>query len=262
MDLDPYRTYCARFGAAYHQTIISNWNDDRFKNPRFFKRGSYSSVYLCWDNQTGSDNAIVKYIPLPKPLTTELRQRIHREMLARQTLEHPNVIRTIDYRWGDEQLLPNFKFAMPRIGVSPSTDLARHLTNCGRLSSIDTKNYMYQILQGLSHCHSRSIVHCDLRLDNLLLDISPQTILITGFSHSIKHDDPPSPINQGSSPFITQDLLSHGMHLEPYLIELFAELRPDALDLLVKMLKIEPTERMSAVAALQHIYFDGFEPKL
>lgn len=44
--------------------------------------------------------------------------------------------------------------------------LAKH----GRLSELEARRKFWQILSAVEYCHNRSIVHRDLKAENLLLD--------------------------------------------------------------------------------------------
>ena len=49
-------------------------------------------------------------------------------------------------------------------------DLLHFVRNVGKLPEYDTKHIFRQILYGLAHCHWRSVMHRDIKLDNILLD--------------------------------------------------------------------------------------------
>lgn len=67
---------------------------------------------------------------------------------------------------------------------------------------------MFQLLKGVSHCHSKKISHRDLKPENLLLDLKSETIIkITDFGHSRLADAP--------SPVFSTDVCS-----EPYYLHL------------------------------------------
>ena len=40
----------------------------------------------------------------------------------------------------------------------------------GRLSESEARHYFKSITYGLGHCHCRSVLHRDVKLDNILID--------------------------------------------------------------------------------------------
>lgn len=60
-----------------------------------------------------------------------------------------------------------------------STD---YLANHGRLSESEARRKFWQILSAVEYCHSRKIVHRDLKAENLLLD-NNMNIKIAGISN-------------------------------------------------------------------------------
>lgn len=50
----------------------------------------------------------------------------------------------------------------------------------GRLDETDARRYFQQIVSAIEYCHSRGIVHRDLKAENLLID-SQNNIKIIGF---------------------------------------------------------------------------------
>lgn len=54
----------------------------------------------------------------------------------------------------------------------------------GRLDETDARRYFQQIVSAIEYCHSRGIVHRDLKAENLLID-SQNNIKIIGFFFQI-----------------------------------------------------------------------------
>ncbi len=53
---------------------------------------------------------------------------------------------------------------------SNNGDLLKYLKQNGRISEDKARGYMKNICIGLAHIHSRSVLHWDIKLDNILLD--------------------------------------------------------------------------------------------
>ncbi|CAI8591601.1 unnamed protein product [Vicia faba] len=126
-------------------------------------QGTYSSVYRARDLQTN------KIVALKKVKFTNMDPEsvrfMAREIILLRKLDHPNVMKLegiitsslsaslyLIFEYMEHDLtglatLPRNKFTQPQI-----------------------KCYMQQLLRGLEHCHSRGVMHRDIKGSNLLLD--------------------------------------------------------------------------------------------
>src|SRR5437762_1624926 len=86
-----------------------------------------------------------------------------REIALLQELHHENIVELKDIVHGENKLYLIFEYF--------NLDLKKYLdVNGGPLTAAATKNLLYQLLQGLVHCHKRRIMHRDLKPSNLLID--------------------------------------------------------------------------------------------
>lgn len=86
-----------------------------------------------------------------------------REITLLKELNHPNVVCLLDVVHADSKLYLVFEYLVQ--------DLKKYLDGVGKDLSQDlVKSYTYQLLNGLSFCHSNCILHRDLKPQNLLLD--------------------------------------------------------------------------------------------
>jgi serine/threonine protein kinase len=53
-------------------------------------------------------------------------------------------------------------------------DLLQFVKQRKRLEELDAKYIFKQIVYGLGHCHCRSVLHRDIKLDNILMDLELQ----------------------------------------------------------------------------------------
>ncbi|XP_028585180.1 cyclin-dependent kinase 1 [Podarcis muralis] len=88
-----------------------------------------------------------------------------REISLLKELRHPNIVCLQDVLMQDSRLYLIFEFL--------SMDLKKYLDSIPSGQYLDrmlVKSYLYQILQGIVFCHSRRILHRDLKPQNLLID--------------------------------------------------------------------------------------------
>lgn len=85
-----------------------------------------------------------------------------REISLLKELSHPNIVALRDVVYVRNKLYLAFEFL--------EQDLAHHLDSRGGLDDVTSMSYLFQILCGVAYCHERSVLHRDLKPQNLLLD--------------------------------------------------------------------------------------------
>ncbi|WOL01585.1 hypothetical protein Cni_G10302 [Canna indica] len=126
-------------------------------------QGTYSNVYRARDLQTGNIVALkkVRFVNMEPESVRFMAREIH--ILRR--LDHPNVIKLegiVTSRMSGNLYLV-FKYM--------EHDLAGLAARPGhKFSEPQVKCFMKQLLEGLSHCHSRGVLHRDIKGSNLLID--------------------------------------------------------------------------------------------
>lgn len=152
------------------------------------------------------------------------------------------------------------------------------------LSFQQIKDYTRQILLGLSYIHKNKIIHCDLKPDNIMIKdniikigdfglsyftgkkINPIQTFYYRAPEIFKNEDYSYPIDIWSLgcifyEFFTKEILIKGNNNDDQLEKMRSisfdnmNLPPLAIDLLKKMIKINPNERITADDALQHPFF-------
>uniref|UniRef100_A0A8D0AGT0 cyclin-dependent kinase n=1 Tax=Sander lucioperca TaxID=283035 RepID=A0A8D0AGT0_SANLU len=86
-----------------------------------------------------------------------------REVSLLKNLKHANIVTLHDIIHTERCLTLVFEYL--------DSDLKQYLDNCGNLMSMhNVKIFMFQLLRGLSYCHTRKILHRDLKPQNLLIN--------------------------------------------------------------------------------------------
>ena len=132
---------------------------DRYRLDERIGEGGMGSVYRALDLRTGRDVA-VKLLRRKLCEREHSRRRFAREARAAGQLDHPGIVRILDYGEDERPFL-----VMELVeGVS----LRRHVRRA-KPSPTELLELMVQLCEALAHAHSRGIIHRDLKPDNMFI---------------------------------------------------------------------------------------------
>lgn len=129
----------------------------RYRLGALLGRGATSSVRRALDMSTGRHVA-VKTVPADPDLV----ERVRREVRAASRLDHPNLVRLLD--WGRD---PDCVRLVWEIVEGPSL---KELTAGVRLDDARAGALMADVLDALEHAHARGVIHRDVKPANILVD--------------------------------------------------------------------------------------------
>ncbi|XP_074652388.1 serine/threonine-protein kinase SIK3-like isoform X2 [Tubulanus polymorphus] len=98
-------------------------------------------------------------------LGEENLKKIFREIQIMKMLRHPNIVRLFQVMETDRMIYLVTEYAS-------GGEIFDHLVAHGRMNEKEARKKLKQILAAVSYCHSRHVVHRDLKAENLLLDAS------------------------------------------------------------------------------------------
>lgn len=134
---------------------------DNFVKIEKIGEGTYGVVYKAKDKLTGKLVALKKI-----RLETEsegVPSTAIREISLLKKLNHPNIVQLFDVVDGDKHLYLVFEFLQQ--DLKKLLDFVK-----GGLDQALVKSYLFQLLNAISFCHLRCILHRDLKPQNLLID--------------------------------------------------------------------------------------------
>ncbi|CAN6442564.1 unnamed protein product [Victoria cruziana] len=135
--------------------------------------GTYGVVYRARDRLTNTTIALKK-IRLEQE-DEGVPSTALREISLLKELQHGNVVRLQDVVHSDKRLYLVFEYL--------DLDLKKHMDSCPELAKNPQliKIFLYQMLRGIAYCHSRRILHRDLKPQNLLIDRRTNALKLADF---------------------------------------------------------------------------------
>ncbi|XP_020111597.1 probable serine/threonine-protein kinase At1g54610 [Ananas comosus] len=136
---------------------------DSFEKLDKIGQGTYSNVYRARDLETSKVVALkkVRFVNMDPESVRFMAREIH--ILRR--LDHPNVIKLegiVTSRMSNSLYLVFEYMEHDLAGLAATPGL--------KFTEPQVKCYMQQLLRGLDHCHSRGVLHRDIKGSNLLID--------------------------------------------------------------------------------------------
>lgn len=137
-------------------------NCDRYEIISTLGRGKYSEVYEGIDNVSGK-RVVIKIL---KPVR---KVKISREITILQTLRSgTNIVDLLDVCLDRVTNTPSLIFE-----YISSSNLK---TILNQLSLEDIQHYTFQILKAIDYCHSRGIMHRDIKPMNIIVDVNNKSL--------------------------------------------------------------------------------------
>ena len=143
---------------------------DRYVVDGYLGEGSTAKVLLATDTRLGREVA-VKLRLGQEDATPDESMRFHREAKALAQVEHPNVVRVIDYSG------PECKTPFLIIERVKGVDLLSLVT--GRpLDELETCAVGYMLAAAIAAMHEKGIIHRDIKPENAMLSEEGRVVLI------------------------------------------------------------------------------------
>ena len=129
----------------------------KYRILRRISSGGFATVYAALDRIEGVRVAIK--IPHPQFMTEEALEDFRREARITSQLDHPNILLLKNADFVDGQFVIVY-----RLGERSLADRMQY-----RMSVETGLTYAEQMMEGMAYAHSKKIVHCDIKPDNMIL---------------------------------------------------------------------------------------------
>ncbi|KXN65474.1 Ampk-like protein Snf1, partial [Conidiobolus coronatus NRRL 28638] len=178
-----------------------------FKVLKTIGEGSYGKVKLVTNlvNNEKVDSMVREAAGRKRRVT--LKIRIQREANLAKLLDHPNLVKLRDFRTSTSHFYLFFDYVQ---GVQ----LAECIPSHGMSESRATK-YLAQLVDALAYCHRHSVVHRDIKIENIMVD-SHDRIKLIDFGLANFYD-PSSHLNTscGTIPYTAPEILRGDKYIGP-----------------------------------------------
>src|SRR6266699_2361436 len=142
----------------------------KYRLMEYLGKGGFAEVYLG-EHQNLKSYAALKVLHVT--LTKDMADALLLEAQTLAQLVHPNIMRVLDYDTQDSTPFIVMEYV-------PGGTLRNHIPRGTRLPLSTIVFYVKQIASALQFAHSRSIIHRDVKPDNMLL-ATEQHILLSDF---------------------------------------------------------------------------------
>ncbi|MFZ5918565.1 MAG: protein kinase domain-containing protein [Chloroflexota bacterium] len=147
---------------------------DRYRIDAKLEQGGMAAVYRAWDTRLNLPVAVKHMIPQPRlgsKALTQLRQQFKQEAQTLARLDHPHLVRVTDsFSQRDaEYLVMNFV---------DGESLGDRVERNGPMPEAQVLKWADQLLSALAYCHSRGIIHRDVKSHNVIIGPNGQAVLV------------------------------------------------------------------------------------
>jgi serine/threonine protein kinase len=135
---------------------------DYYKFVKLIGKGAFGKVTLGIHKLTGKKVAI-KTIDKSYMKDEFSRKKVFQEVYILKKINNSNIIRLLEVFESPKHFLMVMEYA-------GGGDMLQYVKKRGNLSETEARFFFKNIIYALGHCHCRSVLHRDIKLDNILID--------------------------------------------------------------------------------------------
>ncbi|MBO4913697.1 MAG: Stk1 family PASTA domain-containing Ser/Thr kinase [Oscillospiraceae bacterium] len=140
--------------------MIGKLLDNRYELLEIIGTGGMALVYKAHDHRLNRSVA-VKILKSDLAEDEDFRRRFRDESQAVAMLSHPNIVSVYDVSRGEIEYIV--------MELIDGITLKQYMDRRGKLNWRESLHFITQIMRGLSHAHSRGIIHRDIKPQNVMI---------------------------------------------------------------------------------------------
>lgn len=164
-------------------------------------KGSFGKVHLGI-HILSKKKVAIKCIDKTYIKEEKAQKKIVQEVKILRSLTHRNIIKILE-------VFENKKFVFIVTDYASRGDLLKYMKEHGVFKEHRAKPIVAQILKSLEYCHSKAILHRDIKLDNILLDKDMQ-VKLCDFGVSRYMSDEKIKERCGTPAYIAPEIINGG----------------------------------------------------
>ncbi|KAK6151773.1 hypothetical protein DH2020_014408 [Rehmannia glutinosa] len=134
----------------------------KYELGRTIGEGTFAKVKFAQNMENG-DSVAIKVLAKSTILKHKMVDQIKREISIMKIVRHPCIVRLHEVLASHAKIYIVLEFVT-------GGELFDKIVHHGRLSENESRRYFQQLIDAVSHCHSKGVYHRDLKPENLLLD--------------------------------------------------------------------------------------------
>ncbi|GFZ20867.1 protein kinase superfamily protein [Actinidia rufa] len=134
----------------------------KYEVGRTIGEGTFAKVKFAQNSETG-ESVAMKVMAKSTILKHKMVDQIKREISIMKIVRHPNIVRLHEVLASQTKIYIVLEFVT-------GGELFDKIVHQGRLPENTSRRYFQQLIDAVSHCHSKGVYHRDLKPENLLLD--------------------------------------------------------------------------------------------
>jgi len=150
---------------------------DRFEVEREIGHSGMAAIFLA--RELGCDKPVVLKVLQPEFAATVGAPRFHREIMIIGSLDHPNILPSIE----SNEAGPLLYYVTP---YAPDGSLRDRIAERGHLPVEETIEITRQVAAALDHAHGHNVLHRDIKPANILFDGDRAMVSDFGIARAIQ----------------------------------------------------------------------------